>query len=472
MREFQLVWPIVLFYFALMLAVGLWASRRKVGSMEDMTVAGRSAGPFLIAFSIAATWINGVTLMTLTGLGKSFGLSGYWASGSFMLGTVWSGYYLVPRLRKLEIITLPQLIGRFWGPKHRLVSLILVFARDVGATAGTMGAMVVITVALLGLNMMEALLLTYGLTIAYVVMGGMWAVLVTDAIQFFLILVGSICVLVAGLTELGGLERIANTDPTLVSFIGKTGAGQLAGWFVLGFLIACGYQTLIQRGLAAKDTQTARRGFLYGGLLSMFWYITPFAIGTIGAVLYGPSVHADDVFLKMAGELLNDNLGTLVIVTLLAANMSTLSSTINTIASNFTVDIYKRFVNPEASRRKLFWISRMNVIVAGLLAAAIYYVFPYMLELFWIGGRLMAAGFSPVLLGLVLVPKVRRAPKAAMATFVVGAVAVLLLDVISGKAIEEGASVIIWQIDPVLIGAPLATLTLIVGTLLEVREKD
>ena len=57
MPEFQLVWPIVLFYFALMLAVGLLASRRKVGSMEDMTVAGRRAGPFLIAFSVAATWI-------------------------------------------------------------------------------------------------------------------------------------------------------------------------------------------------------------------------------------------------------------------------------------------------------------------------------------------------------------------------------------------------------------------------------
>ena len=91
--------------------------------------------------------------------------------------------------------------------------------------------------------------------------------------------------------------------------------------------------------------------------------------------------------------------------------MSTLDSTINTIASNLTIDIYNRFINPGASPRTQLWVFRVNVVAVGALAAAIYYVFPVMIELFWLGGRIMGASAGPVLVALVLFPPVRRAPK-------------------------------------------------------------
>ena len=73
----EILWPLVAVYLMVVLGIGVWSAKRRVTTYEDMTVAGRSVGPWLIACSVAATWINGVTLITITGFGKSFGLSSY-----------------------------------------------------------------------------------------------------------------------------------------------------------------------------------------------------------------------------------------------------------------------------------------------------------------------------------------------------------------------------------------------------------
>ena len=77
MDDFQPAWWLILCYLLLMFSVGVWAARTKVSKVEDMAVAGRDSGPWLIAFSVAATWINGVTLIGISGVAKDFGLSSY-----------------------------------------------------------------------------------------------------------------------------------------------------------------------------------------------------------------------------------------------------------------------------------------------------------------------------------------------------------------------------------------------------------
>ena len=118
-----ILWPLVIVYLVVVVGIGVWSARKRVSTYEDMTVAGRDVGPFLIWCLVAATWINGVTLITVTGFGKSFGLSAYWQMGAVGIGTLWVGLYLVPRMWKLQVITTPQILERFFGPTHRLVAL-------------------------------------------------------------------------------------------------------------------------------------------------------------------------------------------------------------------------------------------------------------------------------------------------------------------------------------------------------------
>ena len=113
MENLEASWWLIAVYLILMLGIGI-LGRGKVTTIEDMAVAGRRSGVWLIAFSVAATWINGTTLVGNSALGRDFGLSSYWAGGSFLFVTVWIGYYVVPRLRETGIITIPELFERFF----------------------------------------------------------------------------------------------------------------------------------------------------------------------------------------------------------------------------------------------------------------------------------------------------------------------------------------------------------------------
>lgn len=471
MDDFEPAWWLIVIYLLLMYAIGIWAARTKVGKMEDMAVAGRSAGTWLIAFSVAATWINGTTLIGISGVAKDFGLSAYWTGGSFVLATIWMAYYVVPRLRATEIITIPQLFERFFGPKHRILSLILIILRDLGATAGVIGSLAVVTAALLSISLLESLALMAALTLVYVCLGGMWAIVVTDAIQFFIVSIASVGLVIYGFIGAGGFSVLRSIDdPDFLGLFGTGGASQVVSWIVIGITITFGYQSVIQRGLAASSTEAARKGFLYGGIISTVWYMLPPLIGVLARAIYGVDIPGDEVFLKMTFGVAGGQLASIILVSILAASMSTLDSTINTIASNFTIDIYKRFIHPNASAQAQLWVYRVNVILVGILAAVIYYVFPLMIELFWLGGRIMGASVAPVLVAIVLFRSVRRAPKTVFVAMLVGASVILFWQTLGGIQ-EVGSIVVVWVIDPILVGFPITALVLIAGTWLETRSQ-
>lgn len=472
MEGFEISWPLILFYLLLMLGIGLWAARTKVASMEDMAVAGRRSGVWLVTFSVAATWINGVSLISISGLGKDFGMGSYWSAGSFMAATIWLAYYMIPRLRQARVITIPQLFYRYFGSKSQVLSLLLVMLRDLGATAGVMGSLAVVGSKLLGLSIIKALLLTYVLMLMYLILGGMWAVLVTDAIQIVIVLFSAAWLLVLAFSRVGGMSAIAEkVPPEILDVVGPAGPGQVMGWVVIGFAVTLGYQSIIQRGLAAADHEVARRGFLYGGLIGFFWYMALPLLGIAGRAAYGGQVPSEEVFLRLLFDL-GGPLASVLIITILAASMSTLDSTINTIASNFSFDIYSKYINPEASQRRQLWIYRLNILLVGLLAALLYYAVPLMLELFWIGGRVMGASLTPALVALVLFRRTRKAPKTVFFSMLLGASVVTLWQLFLGEAKEVGTMVVIWSLDPILVGLPLTILSLWVGVKVETRNLD
>lgn len=471
MDELEISWWVIALYLLLMLGIGVWAARTKVSTMEDMAVAGRRSGVSLVTASVAATWINGVSLISITGLGKDFGLGSYWSAGSFMIATIWLGSYMIPRLRQAKIVTIPQLFHSYFGWKGQLLSLLLVMLRDLGATAGVMGSLAVVGSKLLGLSIPQALLLTYVLMLAYLILGGMWAVLVTDAIQVVIVLLSALWLLFLAFSRAGGLSLVAQkVPPEMLDVVGPAGVGQAMGWALLGFTITVGYQSIIQRGLAAADHEVARRGFFYGGLIGFFWYMSLPLLGILGRAIYGGQIPSEEVFLRLMFDL-GGPLASVLVITILAASMSTLDSTINTIASNFSFDIYSRYINPKASRQRQLWIYRFNILLVGLLAALLYYEIPLMLELFWLGGRIMGASLAPALIALVLFPPTRRAPKTVLLSMLVGASVVTVWQLFLGDVKEVGTMVVIWSLDPILLGLPLAILCLWMGVRREVGKK-
>ena len=464
-----ILWPLVVVYLVVVIGIGVWSAKRRVSTYEDMTVAGRGAGPFLIGCSVAATWINGVTLITVTGFGKSFGLSAYWHMGAVGIGTLWVGIYLVPRMWKLQVITTPQILERFFGPTHRLVALVVAMLRDFGATAGTIGATAIVASLALDISIFKALVLTYFVTVLYVTLGGMWAVLVTDTIQFFIIVLGTGLLLVFSIHGAGGLGGVVEKvdDPTLFSLTGNFEALEIVGWFAVGFFLANGYQSLAQRAFAARSREAARRGFIYGGIFTVLWYITPALLGLTGIAFFGKGVEADQVFLNLTDAVAGPFLGSIIFVSIMSANMSTLSSTINTMGSNVTVDIYQRFIDPDAGPGRMLRVSRLSILLTSVLACVTYYYIPLLMELFLAGGRLVAGSLSPVLITILLFPPMRKKGKTVLFSLTISAVAVILCQILTPRELKAGASFFVWFLDPVLVGLLISLAVLLIGSRLE-----
>ena len=301
--------------------------------------------------------------------------------------------------------------------------------------------------------------------------GGMWAVLVTDTIQSAMIIVGSVVLIPLGIWKAGGFAAFCAQVPATHVNPVSAGFSQTLGWILLGCFISFAYQTVLQRGLAAKDDETAKKCFLYGGGMAMLWYITPFMVGMVARVVY-PTINASDAYLTMC-NILGPYAGAFFVVCLMASCMSTISSCILTTTANITLDVYKRFLNPKASDKQVVKLQRICLFVIVIVCAWVGKMLPYILELFWIGGRIMASGLAPVFVAIILWPRARRAPKATLLAMICGAAFNIAAQAYQSSAFAamggQNDVVTLFTLDPVLAGLPACFVVLIVGVLLETR---
>lgn len=132
-----------------------------------------------------------------------------------------------------------------------------------------------------------ALIITVGVVLVFTASGGMWAVLVTDTIQSVMIIVGSVVLIPLGIWKAGGFAAFCEMVPKTHIEPFSAGLSQTLGWILMGCFISFAYQTVIQRGLAAKDDKTAKQCFILGGGMALIWYITPFMVGVVARVILG-----------------------------------------------------------------------------------------------------------------------------------------------------------------------------------------
>lgn len=463
---------LLVIYFGVLMAVGPWAARKiRGGGSESYVLAGRSVPLWIVVGGVFATWVNTASLLGYGGIGYSLGLAGYWAAAGFLMMNIWMGYAMIGRLRKANITTVPELFERYFGVSHRMLGVVLVVLRDLGVSAGIMIGMGVVFQRLFDVPLYVALMITLGVVLVFLVLGGMWAVMVTDAIQAVVIILGSVVLIPIGIAHIGGWSAFTEQLPASHYNLLNAGVSQTVGWLLLGVFITVSYQTLIQRGLAARSDEVARKAFIYGGTIGLLWYMVPFLIGTI-AVVATPDVNPDQAYLAVIG-LANPFVAIILTIVLIAAATSTVSSTILTTASNLSIDIYGRLIDPDADNNRMTLVNRINVLIVTIVAVLIGYTLPYILELLWLGGRIAGAGLGPVMLAVVFWPAARRATKTIFVAMLSGALATVAAQIISSVAVSggEGGTAFVWVLDPMFVGLPVTIACLFIGVFIEGRPK-
>ncbi|MCB0736401.1 MAG: sodium:solute symporter [Bacteroidetes bacterium] len=382
-------------YFLIIFGVAIWifiqerAKKNKENQSEDYFLGGRSLGWLVIGASLFASNIGSEHLVGLAGSGAS----GNFVAGQFeilaALILLVLGWFFVPLYLRSGVYTMPEFLERrydSWARKY--LSWLSIVAYILTKITITIIAGGIVITALIGVPFWQGVLIIVILTMLYTLIGGLKVVIYTDFVQLIVLIGGAIFATWYGMQELGGIDVLkANTEPLYLNLWRSLEdpdfpwTGIIFGAPILGVWYWCTDQFIVQRVLAAKNLDQARKGTIFAGylkLLPLFIFVLP---GTIAyALSVGPDamiefpiingkVNYDAALPILTMEVLPHGLKGLVVAGLLAALMSSLSSVFNSCSTLITIDIYKeRF--PEASEKRLVTVGRISTVVIVALGLA------------------------------------------------------------------------------------------------------
>lgn len=400
---------VILFtFFGLALAVGVVTARRAGSSSEEFFGAGRSCPWWLIGFSMVATTFAADTPLLVTDIVRKDGVAGNWIWWSFLLTGMLTVYVFASLWRRADILTDLEFYELRYSGKpaaflrgFRAIYLGLVF--NVCIMAVVTLAAVKIGGVMLGLEPLETILLASLVTLAFSTLGGLRGVMLTDAVLFVLAMVGAIgaAVVALGHPDVGGMAGLlAREDlaPKLAMVPSVSDAGQdvlitllaiplLVQWWSTYYPGAepGGGGYVAQRMLAARDERHAVGATLFFNIAHYALRPWPWIIvGLASLVVYPdlaslqaafPDVPADKVADDLAYPamltFLPSGLRGIVVTSLAAAYMSTISTHLNWGSSYVIHDFWRRFVEPEASEKRLVLLGRVSTVVMLVLAATL-----------------------------------------------------------------------------------------------------
>lgn len=373
-------WIVIGVYFAALFAVAIWAISRKQKDTSDYFLAGRNVGWFVVGASIFASNIGSEHVVGLAGTGFKSGMPmAHFELHAWIVLLL--GWLFLPFYARSGVFTMPEFLERRFNSKARwylsIISLVGYVLTKISVTVYAGG--IVIT-TLLGIDFWVGALITVILTGIYTVLGGMRAVVYTEAIQAVILIVGAACVTIIGLDKIGGwgqLKALAGSDhfnmwrPMTDPDFPWTGL--LIGGSIVGIWYWCTDQYIVQRVLTARNVTEGRRGAIFGGLLKLspvFIFLVPgmiaYAMSQTGQLQVESS---DQAFAAIMTQVLPSGLRGLVAAGLLAALMSSLASVFNSCSTLFTVDVYKKLY-PETPEGRLVKIGRIATGIIVFLGIA------------------------------------------------------------------------------------------------------
>lgn len=361
---------IIFAYLALMIAIGVYASRHQ-SSVEDFFLAGGKLGSISIACLWLASWVGGAAIVGGVAKTHEFGISGGWYITCMAIGCLLFGLLFAARLKRMGeehgLLTYPDFIEIRYDSRTRVVATITTILAYVGYSAGQLAAAGAVLSTLLGWDYSTSLLLACSIIVVYTATGGFLAVTYTDWVQISLLFVGVVIVGIPVAISNGGTWEAFTTQLPAAHF-SPTGWG-LPTMLALGISIPMSFFVAMDgftRMFAAKSAAVARRGTLLAALILLPLVIGATWLGLTAALLYPGADSSGDILSQLVIDLFPVGLKGLMLVGVLAALMSTADICILTAAANGSRDIYQRYMNPDVSPKKLFRLSMYLAAIVGL----------------------------------------------------------------------------------------------------------
>ena len=383
-------------FFGIMLAIG-FLTRKKATDVNGFVLGGRSVGPWLTAFAYGTSYFSAVIFVGYAGqFGWKFGISSTWVGiGNALLGSLLAWVVLGRRTRimtqHLHSATMPDFFARRFGSESlKIVSSIVIFIFLIPYTASLYNGLSRLFEMAFGIPYFWCVLVMSVLTAVYVIAGGYMATAINDFIQGLIMIVGIVAVIAAVLGKNGGFlgslnglaaisdERVSSVPGIFNSFFGPDPLS-LLGVVILTSLGTWGLPQMVGKFYAIKSEGDIHKGtiistafavvvaggcYFLGGFGRLFSDI-------IGVAENGNPVGGFDAVIPAMLSGLPDLLIAVVIILVLSASMSTLSSLVLTSSSTVTLDLLKGHVIRNMEEKKQLLIMRSLIVVFIAISAVI-----------------------------------------------------------------------------------------------------
>jgi solute:Na+ symporter, SSS family len=387
---------IILVYFIFVLIIGLLFSKKAGQSIKDYFVSGRSLPWWLAGTSMVATTFAADTPLAITGLVAKHGVAGNWLWWNLVMSGLLTVFLYARLWHRSGVITDVEFTEIRYGGKPAAIlrgfrALYLALPINSIIMGWVTLAMAKIIGISTGMDKWTAVVICLSVTLAYSVLSGLWGVVVTDFVQFFIAMAGAIILAVFAIDHIGGidglisgLDKLEGGSAQILSFVPEVGSAWMpisavfiylavnwwAAWYPGAEPGGGGY--IAQRIFSAKNEKH--------GVLSTLWFnIAMYAIrpwpwiiaALVSLVMYPDLADKESGYVKLIVDLLPSGVKGVLLASFAAAFMSTISTQLNWGSSYLVNDFYKRFIKKDATDKHYVMISRIStVLILGLGALA------------------------------------------------------------------------------------------------------
>lgn len=370
---------IIIFIFTLIILVAGLSFGKKGGDMKSFFAAGGAVPWPINGLSLFMSFFSAGTFVVWGSIAYEWG----WVSVTIQMTMCVSGFiigkYLAPKWKETQVLTVAQyLTNRFGRGVQRYYTYIFLFL-SLGYTGAFLYPVAKILNVVTGFDIYYAILLLGGIIMIYTAVGGLWAVVVTDVLQFVILTAAVLIVLPLSLDQVGGMSTFIESAPDTFFNIFN---GEYTPLFIFAFI---GYNTIyiggnwayVQRYTSVSTARNAKKvGYLFGGLYllsPLIWMLPPMIYRVIDPSLVG--LESEGAYLMMCMAVLPIGMLGLMLGGMIFATASSVNTSLNLAAAVLTNDIYKP-IFPNASNKQLMKVARLATLLFGLGTVGVAFMVP------------------------------------------------------------------------------------------------
>lgn len=403
-------------FMALMIGVGIWGMK-KTSTLNDFFLGGRTIGPFVSAFSYGTTYFSAVVFIGFAGqFGWTLGLNSLWiAVGNAFLGSFLAWMILGRRTRmmswNLNVMTMPEFLqSRYDGKYIKVMAAMVIFMFLIPYSASIYKGLGYLFEVNFNISFDSALLIITAITAIYLILGGYFAVTITDFIQGFIMLIGAVLMVIILSGKAGGLIN----SIAVISSKYSTHINSSPDYFMLAATIfmtsfgAWGLPQMIQKFYSIKNEKVIKMAAYTTLCFALVITSSAYFTGALShaffdfPVIVNGMVQYDRIVPEMIIRFMPEFMVALILLLVLSASMSTLASLILVSASSVSIDLYKGNINPNITNKNsilmMRFLSGIFIIISYFIAR---YEFTFIVMLMSLSWGVIAGGFlAPYVYGL------------------------------------------------------------------------